>query len=293
MTTRPRLELFRAWAREPLLRFLLVGFFLFAGYQALHPEVGTPFGSREIVLTDGDLRQLTLSWLAQGRPAPTSAELQDLVEHRVREEILYREALALGLDRGDTIVRRRLAQKMAFLAEDLPAVPEPTSAELRVWFRDNAERFAEPARVSFRHLYYSPDRHGQRARDEAERALARLRGSARSPGAELSPADPFMFEDVFHDRSIARVTSLFGKSFSTTLPHLPTGSWQGPVESGYGWHLVWVDSFEPARIPAFESVEAEVRDAWVAERRDAARQRSFETLRARYRVVVPAIDGSP
>src|SRR5262249_25132990 len=155
------------------------------------------------------------------------------------EEVLYREALALGLDKGDTIVKRRLAQKMDFLAEDLSAVSEPTSAELAAWFESNAERFALEPRVSFRHLYFSPDRSGPRAREDAERALATLAGAPVDAPAAAALADPFMFQDYYGDRSPEQLAKLFGLGFTGDIYKLEVGAWQGPIESGYGWHLIF------------------------------------------------------
>jgi len=171
-----RWQRLRRWLREPLLQFLLIGAVLFLGYRTLHPspEAGSP--STRIELTEDDLRQMSVAWLAQGRPAPTPEQMRSLVDMRVREEILYREALGLGLDKGDTIVKRRLAQKMEFLFEDVSALREPTREELKAWFEKNSGRFALAPRASFRHLYFSPDRRGPRAREEAARALDKLRG---------------------------------------------------------------------------------------------------------------------
>ena len=273
--------------REPLLHFLLAGAALFGGWIALHPEAVAPDASRRIEVTPDDLRQISLAWLAQGRPAPTPEELRSLVEGRVREEILYREALALGLDQGDTIVRRRLAQKMEFLFEDVASLRDPTPDELRAWFAEHAEPFTLPARASFRHLYFSPDRRGARARDDAARALAKLTGVSADVPAAAALADPFMFQDYYGDRSSDEIARTFGPGFARSLLELAPGAWSGPVESGYGWHLVWVDSLAPARVPAFEDVEPDVRKAWIEDQRAEIRARAFEAMRARYEVVLP------
>ena len=157
--------------REPLTQFLLLGLLLFVGYHGLG-RGGDPRGlPRRIELTADDLKQIGLAWIGQGRAAPSPEEMQSLVDARVREEILYREALAVGLDKDDAIVRRRMAQKMEFLFEDVAALREPTADELRVWFEKNAERFTLAPRATFRHLYFSPDRRGASAHDEATRAL--------------------------------------------------------------------------------------------------------------------------
>jgi hypothetical protein len=274
--------------REPLLQFLVAGALLFGGYALLRPEVFGRNASRRIELTPDDLRQIFVAWLAQGRPAPTLDEMRSLVEQKVREEILYREALALGLDQGDTIVKRRLAQKMEFLFEDLSDLREPTSAELEAWFREHSERFALPPRATFRHLYFSPDRRGGRARDDASRALEKLAGEPADAPAAALLADPFMFQDYYGDRPFQQVAASFGPRFAEALFRLAPGSWQGPIESGYGWHLVFVDSITPSRTPAFEEVEAEVRSEWVAARREEVKRKALEEMKARYEIVLPA-----
>jgi peptidyl-prolyl cis-trans isomerase C len=278
----------RRWLGEPLVHFVLIGTILFLGYQALHPglEAGAP--STRIELTEDDLRQMSMAWLAQGRPAPTPEQMRGLVEFRVREEILFREAFALGLDKGDTIVKRRLAQKMEFLFEDVSALRQPTRDELQTWFERNSVRFALPARASFRHLYFSPDRRGARAREDAARALEQLRGEPASAQEGAGLADPFMFQDHYPDRSFEQMVKLFGPRFAETLLQQQPGSWQGPIESGYGWHLVWVDSITRSRVPAFEEVEAEVGTEWLADQRAETRRLAYEAMRARYQVVLPA-----
>src|SRR5262249_2919943 len=162
------------WA--PLLHFPLAGLMLYGGYMALHRDRGGAEAGKRIVLTEDDLRQLSIGWLVQGRPAPTAEQLQSLVEARVREEVLYREALALDLDKGDPIGRAGLAQRMEFLCEDVAALPGPAPGEREAWFAEHAERFARPARATFRVLYFSPDKRGARARDDAAHAREQLAG---------------------------------------------------------------------------------------------------------------------
>jgi len=269
------------------VQFLLIGTFLFLGFHALHPISGAGAPSTRIELTEDDLRQMSVAWLAQGRPALTPEQLRSLVDMRVREEILFREALALGLDKGDTIVKRRLAQKMEFLFEDVSALRDPTREELKAWFEKHSDRFALPPRASFRHLYFSPDRRGARAREDAERALDKLRGKPATTQEGVALADPFMFQDYYPDRSFEEMARLFGPGFAQALLWHQPGSWQGPIESGYGWHLVWVDSLTRSRVPAFEEVETEAKAEWIAEQRAETRRRAFETMRARYEIVLP------
>jgi hypothetical protein len=273
------------WLREPLLQFVVIGLLLFAGDRALNPGSERSRDSGRIEVTDSDLRQLEVAWTAQWRRPPTPEEMHNLVAARVREEILYREALALGLDKDDTIVKRRLAQKMEFLAEDVSGLREPAPDELRSWYGKHGERFALPGRRSFRHLYFSLDRRGARARDDAARARQRLAGAPVDGAAGL--ADPFMFQDHYADRTPEQVAGVFGVRFAETLFQLEPGAWQGPVESGLGWHLVWVTSSAPGRVPAFEEVEGAVRAAWMDEQRAETRRRAFETMAAHYQVILP------
>ena len=235
-----------------------------------------------------DLAQLALIFQSQWRREPTPEEFNQLVENRVQEEILYREALAMGLDKDDTIVKRRMAQKLQFLAEDMAAAREPTTPELRAWFEKNSAKFAEPSRVSFRHLYFSPDRRGQRARDDAAKALAKLAGQPQDAKLAASLADPFMFQDYYRDRAPEFLGKEFGPKFAQAVAKLPPGSWQGPVESGLGWHLVFVDTVIPGHVPAFEEVERDVKSAWLSEQKVQAWQKAYKEMRAKYTVLLPA-----
>jgi hypothetical protein len=277
----------RRLSREPLLQFLVLGLLLFGGYRALHRNADQAENLRRIELTADDLRQIRIAWLAQGRPTLSADEMQQLVDARVREEILYREALALGLDKDDAIVRRRMAQKMEFLFEDVAALREPTTDDLRAWFGEHAPRFTLPARVTFRHLYFSPDRRGPHVRDDAARALDELAGATMDSSRVAALGDPFMFQEYYGDRDPDEVAKAFGPDFARALFQLAPGAWAGPIESGYGWHLVWIDTLVPAREPSFDEVTSEVRTAWIEEQRSAIRQKAFEAMRARYEVVLP------
>lgn len=272
------------WLREPLVEFLLVGLLLFVGYHWLDESAERSAPLDRIELTTDDLQQIRLAWIAQGRDAPSPEALRSLVDARIHEEILYREALALGLDQNDTIVRRRLAQKMEFLFEDVAALREPTPAELAAWYEAHAAQFTRPARASFRHVYFSPDLRGGRAREAASAALATLSGD---PADEAALGDPFMFQDYYPDRSVDDVARDFGPDFARALFALEPGVWTGPIESGYGFHLVVVEDATPAHVPEFAAIEPDVRRAWIEEQRAGIRQRAFDAMRARYEVVVP------
>ncbi len=278
----------KRWLREPLLHFLLLGVVLFVASHSMEGGRGGAEPSRQIQLTVDDLRQLDLFFQSQWRRSPTAEEVGRLVEGKIQEEILYREGLAMGLDKEDTIVKRRMAQKMQFLAEDVAASREPTTAELRSWYEQNSARFAQPSRVSFRHLYFSPDRRGGRARDDAATALARLAGQPQDAKLTGSLADPFMFQDYYRDRAPEYLGKEFGPRFALAVAKLSPGSWQGPIESGFGWHLVYVDTLIPGRVPLFEEIEPDVKTAWLSEQKARAWQKAYADMRAKYTVLMPA-----
>ncbi len=273
--------------REPLAQFLLMGVVLFLAYGAVGRGANHEQSSYRITLTTDDLRQLQTTFKAQWQRAPSPDEMRGLVEQKVRDEILYRQALQLGLDRDDIIIKRRLAQKMQFLAEDVAAAHEPTAAELKTWYPINGGRFALPSRFSFRHLYFSPDRRGRHAGDEAMKALAKLRGEPEESKLAAGLADQFMFLDYYADRTPEELEKEFGTEFASAISHLEPKSWQGPVESGYGWHLVFVDSVVPGRVPAFEEVESDVKTAWLADQKQQAWQKAYGEMRAKYTVLLP------
>lgn len=274
--------------REPLVQFLLLGTALFALYSFFAGEEGPGNAEYEIYLTPDELLQMTVYFESQWKRQPNLEEFGRLLEIRVEEEILYREALAMGLDQDDTIVRRRMAQKMKFLAEDVAAARDPGINELRRWFVDNSRLFALPGRISFRQVYFSPDQRGAQARQAAEIALMQLAGQPIDSPLTAELGDSIMLQDYFGDRSVESLAQVFGPAFAQEVRRLPPGSWQGPIESGLGWHLVFIDFLEPGRLPDFSEVEPEVRNAWLAEQKEAAYRTAYEEMRAKYTILLPA-----
>lgn len=275
---------------EPLLHFLVVGAALFGAYHVLNPAPEGGAEPQQIVLTRDDVRRLAISWLAQGRSPPTPEQVRALVDQKVTQEILFREAVALGLDRDDEVVKRRLAQKMDFLAADVATLQEPTEEQLKAWFSRNSVRFTLPAHASFRHLYFSPDRHGAGTRDAASAALARLAGKTADPPEIAAAGDPFMFQNQYQDVTPEQAGKQFGPQFSDALFQLAPGTWHGPVQSGYGWHLVWIDSVEPGRVPTFAEVKPNVKAGWIDDQYREIKRAALDDMRSRYVVTLPVID---
>jgi peptidyl-prolyl cis-trans isomerase C len=274
------------WLREPLLHFLLIGAAGFVLYGYLHrgESANTNY---KIYLSLDDLKQLDISFVSQWQRQPTPEEFTGLVEQFIRQEILYREGLAMGLDKDDTIVKRRMAQKMEFLSEDVTGAHEPSTAELQAWYASHTQMFALPERATFRHLYFSMDHHGVDAKKDAQAALRRIAQMPEDRGAEEAHADPFMFLDYYADRAPDQLAKEFGPTFATELFKLKTGEWQGPIESGYGWHLIWIESIAPGKVPAFEEVEPDVKTAWLADQKAIEWQKAYAAMRAKYEVIAP------
>src|SRR5271157_269453 len=186
----------------------------------MHRGRGGVESSRQIALSLDELAQMDMYFQSQWHRQPTSAEFQAMVEDKVREEVLYREALAMGLDKDDTIVKRRMAQKMQFLAEDVAAAHEPSSAELKAWFEKNSNKFALPSRYSFRHLYFSPDKRGKNAEEDAAKTLAKISGQAEDSAVAAALADKFMFQDYYGDQATEAIAKEFGPQFAVAIEKL-------------------------------------------------------------------------
>ena len=268
-------------SKSPLLIFLLLGSGLFAGQRWL---AGADDERRVVTVTDEQVDALRARWDAQWGRAPSDRELQGLLDEAVREEILYREALRLALDRDDPIVRRRLAEKMTFMLEDNAEVPAPADRAVEEYFSAHAERYREPLRTTFRHVFLSNDRQGDRRRNAAA-VLREVRNGEE--GSWRGAGDPFALLREYADRTDREIAELFGADFAAALGGLAVGGWHGPVDSAHGTHLVRVIGRSAPRPPALDDVRERVaRDLLEARRRGQNRD-ALQALRERYDVRLP------
>ncbi len=277
-------SLFTRILREPLGLFLILGGALFLADRW--------WGSRgaEVVEIDpAAIERLATLWQAQAGRLPSEDEMAFLVDDWVREEVLYREAKSLGLDRDDVIVRRRLAQKMSFLIEDGLGDLTPSDEEIVALWQANQARYVEPARYTFAHIYLSADNHPDLEAD-ALALLAEL-GDSGDGGAWRQLGDPFMLAREYAERNQQEVAELFGGSFAAALDDLPVGSWSGPVESAYGGHLVRLHKRSPERRLPLEEARARVVADWTEREASRAEGEAYARIRSRYRVLLP--DGTP
>ena len=273
----------RHWLREPLLHFLVAGAALFVAWEVRSDSVAAR--DERIVVSGATVEGLAGNWTRLWHRPPTAAELQGLIDDHLREEVLYREALALGLDRDDTIIRRRLRQKLEFVSEDVAAQIEPTEAQLEAFLAQNADVFRVEPRHSFRHVFLSPSRRGAALGGDVERLLTALNRSGETQRAE-EESDPFLLPFEFDATSTEEVRRLFGGEFAEALPTLDAGRWRGPIRSGYGVHLVIVHRRVPGRVPALGEVRDAVRREWMAKARRDANEAFYQRLRSRYTVAV-------
>lgn len=268
----------RKLLREPLLHFLAIGAMLFAGIAGVR-ELRRP----TVRIDAQEIEQLATYWAMQSQRPPTRQELAAMINERVDEELLAREAVRLGLDRDDMIVRRRLAQKMAFASEDTAAIPEPDTATLQAFYDRTRDRYATPARLALRHIYFNADRTGATPQAAAAEALAALKAGRAAGG------DPALLPLTYADVAVTDLERDYGPQFLAAALNTPAGVWAGPVASPYGLHLIQVEKRLAPTVPPLAQVREEVRAAWMAERRAAGNRRFLDQLRRRYRVEVAGL----
>lgn len=262
--------------REPLLHFLILGGLLFLAYDQLGGDA--PPRPDEIVIDAARIEMLQKQFERTWQRSPTSSELDGLIDSWLREEIFYREGLALGLDQGDPVVRRRIAQKMDFISEGLLVEP-PDEPALQSWFEEHAERYRVDPIFTVQQVYYDPGRFD----DEWAGAVAAARAALAS-GTEPEPVGGTLLPAALADASAREVSRIFGTDFTNTLADAPVDRWHGPVQSGFGVHLVRVEERIPGRVPALAEVRDEVERDFLAQRRDAANDVMYESLKSRYTI---------
>jgi peptidyl-prolyl cis-trans isomerase C len=268
--------------KEPLLHFALLGALVFVANAWRAKQRPADTAAPRIEVTAAVIERLRAAFERQFGKAPDAEELRGQVTAHIREEVFCREALALGLDRDDTIVRRRLAQMMEFLTGDIAGASEPADAVVREFFEKNAARYAKAGRVSFRHVYFKKEKRGAGTEAAAVEALAALEKGA----SDETMGDPFLHGFEFVEREQDDVIAAFGREFAEKLAAQPIGEWRGPVGSSYGLHLVRIEARLEPRVVKFDEVRETVLRDFHDERRSIANSNVFEKLRERYQVTV-------
>jgi hypothetical protein len=273
----------RKLLREPLVHFLVLGAIVFALFQLAADRREVP--ESQITVSPGRIEQLVTGFSRTWRRPPTREELDGLVEDYIREEVLYREALAMNLDKDDTVVRRRLRQKLEFLTSETSALVAPTEQDLQSWLDRNPDKFRIEPSAAFSQIYFNPDRPGQPALTAASRTLAQL-----SPAVQLSAVtelgDPTMLPREMPLTSIGEIGRVFGDEFGRGLLEPQPGRWIGPVRSGYGWHLVRVNERTAGSSRPLPEVRQAVQREWYVAQSKQVVDSTYVKLRAKYTIVL-------
>jgi parvulin-like peptidyl-prolyl isomerase len=273
------------WLREPLLHFLFIGAAIYVLYAAVAEPVPEE-SDKTIVVSVGELEWMRTSWQKRWNRPPTEEELDGLVRQYIRETVLYREALTMGLNQHDQVIRRRLAQKLEFLAKDLVALTPPTEEELAAYFDAHRDRYQLPALYTFTQVFIDPDKRGDATLDDARAIKATLiaQGDAIESAGELG--DSFMLQSYYPAKDRLEIRKLFGSGFAEALVELSPGQWHGPVLSGYGTHLVYLSNVTEPPAPVFADVRERVVADWTAERSEELNEQFYTSLRDSYTIVI-------
>jgi len=277
------------WYKEPLIHFLLLGALIFVIYQQLAGKGSAP---DEIFISRGQQENLLNTFSRTWQRPPTPEEYAGLVEDYVRQEIAYRESQAMGLDQGDIVIRRRLRQKLELLAEDVASLAAPTDAELQTYLDEHAEDFMVEPRLTLSYVYFSRDRRGASAEQDALQLLQRI--STAGPEGQFEQfGDPLPLPSRLDDMRQSEIARMFGSVFADGLQGIETGRWAGPVESGFGLHLVFIERREAGRTPELPEVREAVQREWLSQRRRQAVDALYERLAENYRVEIESLVDVP
>jgi hypothetical protein len=268
-----------SFLREPLVHFLLIGTGLFLLFHFTNGPAGGK--ANRIVVTSGQVEQMADRFFRTWMRPPTKQELAGLIESHVRDEVYYREAVVMGLDRNDPSVRQRMRMKLEFLLEDLSAEEAPGDDALTAYLKENPDRFQVEARVSFRQIYLNPARH-QDMEADAKRMLARLKHGA----APESVGDATLVQAEYRLETQSDIERQFGGFLARQVVALAPGAWNGPIYSGLGGHLVKVTERLEGRLPELAEVRDQVEREYLAKRRQEMNDIAYQRLRENYAVII-------
>lgn len=261
---------------------------MFGAYQLVSDQnSGGNEPLQEIVVSEGQIDALIVGFEKVWQRLPTPQELEALVQQHIHEEIMYREALAMGLDRNDSIIRRRLKQKLEFFSEDIASLSTPTKEELEAFLAENPDRFRQQDSFSFRQIYFNNSERGEQAQTDAELLLDQLRNHALDEVEIAEAGDRLrMIQDSFQNAPERDIRRELGSEFVQELTSLPTGEWQGPITSGFGLHLVYIESYLPGAVPPLNEIQDVVVSEWTVQKREESNEAFYTALRENYTITV-------
>ena len=278
-------SLLRRLVRDPLVHFLLIGAGIYLAYALLDSESAAEDPS-SITITQEEIRALTDQWTRLWNRPPTEAELATVLRNHVRTRVLYQEALAMGLDKQDPVIERRLAQKVELLSRSL-VTPEPAGDDvLAAWYAENVDRFRDPATYTLFQVFFDPDERGQATMRDAEAALDRLQALDQIPEDLSGYGDDAITQNYYPARTELQLGKAFGSGFAEQVVRLEPGRWHGPVLSGFGAHLVYVQDVAQPEATALADIRDAVQEAWMLEQVEELSERFIQELVSRYNIIV-------
>ncbi len=271
--------------REPLVHFMFIGAVIYLLYGVFAEPVSEEV-DKTIVVSAGEIEWMKTSWQKRWNRLPTDAEFDGLIQQYIKETVLYREALTMGLNKHDQVIRRRLAQKLEFLAKDLVALTPPTEEELQAYFDTHLQFYMQPVLYTFTQVFFDPDKREDATLGDAEKTKVTLITQGDDIANAGALGDDLMLQNYYPEKEMVEIQKQFGSGFTETLITLSPGQWHGPVLSGYGVHLVYISNIIEPPPPVFADVRERVVADWTMEKSEELNEKFYASLRDQYTIVI-------
>ncbi|MHC4153871.1 MAG: peptidyl-prolyl cis-trans isomerase [Planctomycetota bacterium] len=274
--------------KEPLVYVFVLGFVVFGLHSFLNRANRDDTDPFTVEVTSADIEWIRSSWEARMKRQPTQQELQGLINRYIRDEILFREAMAMDLDDRDLVIQRRLVQKLTFVFEDLAETMEPADDELKKYLQENQDKYRIPEMMSFTQAYFNPSKRKD-AMEEAKTVLASLKSTQSPPEEAVSLGDTIMIDSSFREKSPDEAARILGREFAYELFSIDEKGWQGPIESTFGLHLVYIEERIASKMPEFENIREDVKNDFMYERKREVIDNAYKAVKSRYTILVEGL----
>jgi peptidyl-prolyl cis-trans isomerase C len=274
---------FTRFFKEPLFLIVVAGILLYIAYSTLDNYLNKD--QYVVVITNYDITILEQAWESRMNRPPTPEEKQGLIDNFIKEKVLFRTALEMGLDKNDQVVKGRMIQKLEFLGNDLIRPPQPSEQDLVSFYEQHRQQYIPEEMITITHIFFDPDKREDTTLDDADKALQSLRSKGKFDGDLAGYGDSFMLQNYYPNRTKLEIRKLFGSGFTESVFQLEPEKWHGPVLSGYGTHLVYINNLQQSEVPAFEFIREQVKVDWTADMQKKLNDRYIEGLMARYQIV--------
>ncbi len=271
--------------REPLVQFLFLGGLIYLAYALVTPQ-SEEDNSRTILVSASRVQWMQDSWQKRWNRLPTKQELDGIIQQYIKETVLYNEAIKMGLDKDDGVIRRRLAQQVEFLAKDLVVYTPPAQADLEKYYKEHLDQYKPDVSYSFTQVYFDPDKRGESTLDDANKVKEKLVAQASMLQNVEGLGDDYMKANYFEANTPMEIRKNFGSGFAESLMELEAGKWHGPVLSGFGTHLVFVNEIISPPVPPFDEIKARVLEDWIEQKRESLNEEFYEALEDYYTIIV-------